>query len=258
MPPFLLRFHRVPGNTLTMSAQYPDRPRLLIPRPEAQAKDFAAAVERAMPGAWAITIAPLMEIRFRPGPVPLRGDTVLVFTSANGVAAFCAASKARGLQAICVGPRTTAAARRAGFDARQGGADAAELVARLAAAPPGARYLHVRGAHAAHDIAGALRGAGHDADRIVLYDQAAIGLPDPVRAALAAGGFGAVTLFSPRSADLLGAGLGHDGLAEKTMLLCLSSAVATRARRFHRGPAPVAETPDAEGMLALLRRLARR
>ncbi|NNU79261.1 uroporphyrinogen-III synthase [Halovulum dunhuangense] len=234
-----------------MSAQHAPRPRLLIPRPAGQAEAFAETVEAEFPGRFEIVAVPLMEIRFRDAPPDMAGVTDLVFSSANGVAGFLRLSAIRGLRAHCVGPATTGAALEAGFRAAMAGASAAELTARLSALPadPGRRFLHLRGAHAAADLAGALRAAGHDAAEAVIYDQVAVPLADEVVHGLRDGLFDTVMLFSPRSARLLAEAAGAAGIPRATRLLCISDAVA---RVFPGHACAVAARPDAAAMLALL------
>jgi len=232
-----------------------DSPNLLIPRPRAQAESFAARIARDMPGRWRCVLAPLIEIRFRAGPVDVGGTDTLIFTSANGVAAYVAAGGAPGLPAVCVGEGTARAARAEGLTAKVAGPDAAALIAALSTGrADGRRYLHVRGAHAAADVAGALRAAGHPASEVVLYDQVALALPDDVAAAASGGGIAGVTLFSPRSARLLADALSGPVLPPDCVRFCLSPAVARAAGALGPGRIEIAVDPSADSMLALLRK----
>ncbi|MBD3624639.1 MAG: uroporphyrinogen-III synthase [Rhodobacteraceae bacterium] len=236
-----------------------DSPNLLIPRPRAQAEAFAARIARDMPSRWRCALAPLIEIRFRAGPVDAGDADTLIFTSANGVAAYVAAGGAPGLPAVCVGEGTALAARAEGLTARVAGPDAAALIAALTTGrADGRRYLHVRGAHAAADVAGALRAAGRHANEVVLYDQAARSLPGDVIAALTDGGFAGVTLFSPRSARLLAEALSGPVLPPDCVRFCLSPAVAQAAGALGPGRIEIAADPSADSMLALLRKTAAR
>ena len=178
---------------------------LVLTRPEAQGRDFAAALAARCPGRFAVIYAPLMEIAPVPVPVDLAGIGGLAFTSANGVRAFMAAvpEGAPGRTAWCVGDLTAAAARAAGLTAVSADGDLPALVALIRArAPRGAgAILHVRGRHAAGDLVAALAAAGLPARAAELYDQRALPLGPEGWAALAAGGV--ATAFSPRTARLL-------------------------------------------------------
>ncbi len=232
-----------------------DSPNLLIPRPRAQAEAFAARIAQDMPGRWQCILAPLIEIRFRSGPVDVGDADTLIFTSANGVAACAASGAVPDLPAICVGEGTARAARAAGLSTEVAGPDAAALIAALTTGRAGARrYLHIRGAHAAADVAGALRAAGHQASEVVLYDQVARALPDDVAAAAYGGGIAGVTLFSPRSARLLANALPGRVLPPASVRFCLSPAVARAAGALGPGTIEIAADPSADSMLALLRK----
>ncbi|WP_233417114.1 uroporphyrinogen-III synthase [Halovulum marinum] len=236
-----------------------DKPGLLIPRPAAQANAFAARVAAALPGRWRCVVAPLIEIRFRKVEADADDADTLVFTSANGVAAWIAAGGRRDRPAICVGAATARAARAAGLAAEVAGPDAPGLIATLTARRPGAgRYLHLRGAHAAADVAGALRAAGHPAREVVIYDQTAVPLPGAVADGLTGGGFGGVTLFSPRSARLLEEALNRRPMDTAVRRFCLSPEVARAARPLGGGEIAVAAAPTAEAMLRLLAETAAR
>ncbi|MEM9640623.1 MAG: uroporphyrinogen-III synthase [Pseudomonadota bacterium] len=229
-----------------MDRQQPRR--ILVPRPAAAGARFAQAVEQAMPERWECVLAPILEIRLRPLTHMSAGG--VVFTSANGVAAWSAAQNTCG-RAYCVGPQTTRAATTAGFDAREYGSTAQDLAAAMRAEPP-ARLVHVRGAHVRGDLAGALRAAGHQVDEVIGYDQNPVPLPTPVLTDLGSGAFSAVTLFSPRSARLLVEAAPN--LHRQTRLLCLSDAVAAATGRAP-GQCIVAPQPNRAGMLSALCRL---
>lgn len=179
---------------------------LVLTRPEAQGRDFAAALEARRPGRFRFLSAPLMEIvPVAAAAVDLTGIGGLAFTSANGVRAFADARPERGLTAWCVGDLTAAAARAAGFAAMSADGDLAALAALIAAGHPRAAgaILHIRGRHAAGDLVAALAGRGVAARAAEIYDQRPRPLGEAAWAALAGGGV--VAAFSPRTARLLAA-----------------------------------------------------
>ena len=87
--------------------------RALVTRPEEDARAIAA--ELRAQGIETI-LAPMLSIVQRRDPkIDLSGIQALLFTSANGVRAFAAASGARDLPVFAVGDATAGAARNAGF-----------------------------------------------------------------------------------------------------------------------------------------------
>jgi uroporphyrinogen-III synthase len=177
---------------------------LLLTRPEAQSLGFAEAVETALPGRFRPVVAPLIDIAFRRGEIDLGGAEALLFTSANGVAAFAAVSPRRDLPALCVGEMTAEAARGIGFEARAAGGDVTDLfrLARAAHRPGGGVLVHVRGRHAAGDLVGWLAADGVPARAAELYDQRALPIAGEAADLLAAGAVAAAAFFSPRTARL--------------------------------------------------------
>lgn len=225
-------------------------PPLVVTRPEPQAGRFAAEVAARLPGRFDIRRAPVLEIvPLQPDRLVLDGVEGLVFTSRHAVARLAALTPRRDLPAWCVGEATAQAARAAGFAARAAAGDAGALAGLIAAeAPPGARFLHVRGRHVAADLAGLLRGTGRALAEVVVYDQRPLPLPGEVRGLLTGTRRGVVTLFSPRTARLLAAQLPEGRLTP----LCLSAAVARALGPWGPEPALVARSPDMGAMLDAL------
>ena len=102
------------------------KPRLLLTRPHPGAAQFLDRLSPALrDGA---VISPLIEIAPTGVGVDLAPFAGVIFTSANGVAH---APKGDGRPAFCVGPQTTAAAAKAGWQAQMAGLDAQALIATL-------------------------------------------------------------------------------------------------------------------------------
>ena len=236
-----------PGMAPDNPAHTPETaPILLITRPHAQGARFAAACATRL-GPVETILAPVLDIVPRPGGIRLEGVRGLIFTSENGVRAFVAVCDRRDLPAWCVGARTGARARASGMAARAAAGDAASLTARLQAEAPRTPLLHLRGAHAAADIAAQLTAAGLPTRAAIAYDQLARPLTAPARAALAGVRPVMAPVFSPRSAALLA-----DAAAAATAPLhpvAISPAAARewRARR-PQDPIRVADRPDADAM----------
>lgn len=226
---------------------------LILTRPKAQSETFAAEVAHRLPGRFTPLVAPLLEIAFTPRPLDLGGVGFLLFTSANGVEAFAAASPDRSLPALCVGAMTAAAAGNLGFEARSAAGDVAaltDLAASLWRKGDGA-MLHVRGRHAAGDLIGALSARGVPAGSVELYDQVRRPLSDEARAVIARGEAVVVPLFSPRTARLFAAATVDLDLSRATVVALSEAAAAPLAG----GRRLVATTPGREGMLDALARV---
>ena len=221
-----------------MSTDAPSPPPVLLTRPRAASDRVARTLAPLR-----CVISPLLAYECS-GQAPAADG--LLFTSAQGVAAWVAAGGRTGRPAWCVGPRTAAAARVAGFGPVAHAADVAGL-ARLVPddAPP---LVHARGRHIAGDLAGALRARGLTVAEAVLYEAVPRPLSGAARTAIRAGPVVA-PVYSPRSARLLGnewprAALGH------MVAVALSAAVA---EALPVPPVAVARAPEGEAMLEAIR-----
>lgn len=107
------------------------RPTLLLTRPLAQSRRFAAEFAARYGADWPVVISPLLEIVTVPAEVP--PAPVVVFTSESAVAPFAALSPAAGRRAWCVGPRTAKVAEAAGFVPILGPGEAQGLVRAILA-----------------------------------------------------------------------------------------------------------------------------
>jgi uroporphyrinogen-III synthase len=231
---------------------------ILLFRPEAEAADFAAALEARWPGRFRAVPAPPFAIEPLPAAVDLEGVQGLAFTSAHAVAALAAQRAPAGLPAWCVGSRTAAAARAAGLAAVSADGDVAALARLVAVASrPGAgAVLYLRGRHAAGDLAARLRAAGVAVRECVVYDQPERPLPAVARGLLAAGGADVLTFFSARGARLFAAEARTAGWPlAGTVAVSIASGVDAGLEGLGLGQRVVAARPDREGMLAAIARL---
>lgn len=232
-------------------------PCLFLTRPEADSARFARAAREA---GWRgeVLIAPLLRIALTPPPATdLDAARTLVATSQHAIAALVATTTRRDWPIWCVGPRTAEAARNAGFGTvHDGCGDAQSLRAALLDAALAEPVLHLRGTHAAMDIAAELNAAGIATDACRVYEQIAQPLSDAGRRRLAQGGDLVIPVFSPRSAHLVVAVL-RDAAAPEARLhvLAISEAALNAARGMEWGSALVADRPDATAMLAALGRV---
>lgn len=235
-------------------------PCLFLTRPRDESARFADDARQA---GWRgeVVCAPLLRIETLPVPQEvLAGARSLIVTSQHAVTALAGASARRDWPIWCVGPRTAQAARAAGFaQVHVAGGDAVSLRAALIADPPRQPVLHLRGTHAAMDIAAELCAQGIDAQARLVYRQEALGLPDEAAARVARGGDLVLPVFSPRSARLLVASLAPlRPDAAHLHLLAISAAARDAAlagpdngaRGLVWRGVHVAVRPDAPAMLA--------
>lgn len=219
---------------------------ILVTRPAPSGSDFARDLRARLGVRAEVVVAPLMRIE-GVGSLPDLDDVgALVFTSRNGVAAYAARTARRDIPAVCVGDATARAAREAGMAAVSAAGAAADLLALITARGAAGRYLHVRGDHAAADVAGHLRAAGIEADEAVLYRQVACPLPARAGALLAGHAPVIVPLFSPRSARIF---LGAGPFAAPLRVVAMSENVARELLDAPIAELRVAARPDVPAML---------
>jgi len=223
----------------------------LVTRPREQAEELAAALR--VRGIEPV-LEPLVEIRFLDdgahvlAPL-LDGAQALLFTSANGVRAFAAASARRDLPALAVGDATAAAARAAGFtDVASAGGNVADLalLAEQRLRPEGGALLHAAAHEVAGDLGGALAAHGYAVRRAVLYrSEPAQSLSAGTTRLLREGGLAAAIFFSPRTAATfvrLVRAAGLEAPCRAVIAVALSAAVAEKLevswRALHVASAP--------------------
>lgn len=221
-------------------------PIVLITRPEPDGDEFAAML-RAQPGGdLAMVHSPILRITPR-GAVPdVTGYRWLIFTSRNGVRHFAAGSARRDVPAYAVGDATADEARALGIEAISCSGDARDLLARIKADGAQGPMLHLRGEHAAADIAGALSAAGIETDQAVLYAQEPAPLSAAARACLMGDTPVIAPVFSPRSAAAL---FGEMRPTAPIVVLAISAAAAARVPEAVVGGIVIADRPDTPGML---------
>ena len=225
-------------------------PTILITRPEPGGSRFIATL-RALPGGdLPVILSPVLQIRPEGALPDLEGVRWLIFTSQNGVFRFAELSARRDIPAYAVGDATEQAAEAAGMRAISCAGDARDLLAQITrdcqAGRAAGPMLHLRGSHAAADVAGALRAAGIMASDAVLYSQAHMPLNDAAHACLAGRGSVIAPVFSPRSAEALAA---DASIKAPLVVLAISQAAADRIPQGAARAFVVADRPDAAAML---------
>ncbi len=226
---------------------------VIITRAEPGNSETAARVEeRGLP----YLKAPMLTLQASGHELPdLSGVQGVLFTSANGVRAFCAASERRDVTAWCVGPATLEEARSSGFTVRKHGDGNAQDLAELVigqAAPEAGTLLHVANSAAAGNLADTLRGAGFETVFAPLYDAVAtFELAAPVQNALRGGAACAVLIHSAKGAEAFGA-LTKEADCAGHHLVAVSAAAARplMSRTFEQ--VHLAERPNEEALMAAL------
>lgn len=232
--------------------------RVLVTRPAADAEALVA--ELAARGHEAL-VEPLIVIKPAAPELPLDLDGVqaLMFTSANGVRAFTAVEKARGLPVFAIGDATAETARGAGFAEVENAAgtveDLVELVAR-GCDPAAGSLFHGAGSRVAGDLKGSLEKAGFTVRRVVLYDARPVqSLSEAARSALRKGRLDAVVFFSPRTAGTfvrLVAQHALEAACGRCHAVCLSAAVAQELAALDWAGVQVAARPERQALLESL------
>jgi uroporphyrinogen-III synthase len=224
----------------------PPRPaRIWITRAEPGASRTAA---RLRDMGFDPVVRPLLQVEPLSTSIPdLDRFAALVFTSANGVAAFAALTARRNRPVFAVGDATAQAARDAGFCAVRSAAGDLTALARLIAAELNdAALLAPQAETPAGDLGAALTEA--DARGIRLHPLAVYRTIPTEAAAPAA--FDAVLIHSPRAAKALAAL--EISEPDPTVAVCISTAaaepLAERSFAF-----AVSERPDETSLLATLK-----
>jgi uroporphyrinogen-III synthase len=202
------------------------RPVILLTRPEASSHRMAKLLAVAFGDRLDVCISPLMEIVLDPRLPSLEGIRTLIFTSANGVAAYVAAHGPKSLPCYTVGDATARAAMAAGLQATSAGGDADALIARIKQDNPAVPMLHVRGAHARGDIPERLGAVGIPVTHAIVYHQNALTLTEEAKALLDGERPVILPLFSPRSAALMGSA----PVSAKVYAVAMSDATACENR----------------------------
>ena len=217
---------------------------VILTRPKTQSDNFAAQIAARWAEPLNIVISPLMRII----PLTPRIDALdeVIFTSAHGVEAAERLKVPKGTPAWCVGNKTGALAREAGFVPRVGPGDADGLVAMIIAAKPKGRLVHLRGKHTRGAVKDRLCDAGLDCEERVAYDQQAQMLNKEAEMALSGQKPIIFPLFSPRTATILS---GQGPFFAPLHVIALSKQVEEALSGDAVQQVTVAERPDGPAML---------
>lgn len=238
--------------------------RVLVTRPRPDAERFA---ERLAAQGHEVLIEPLFEIvnlEDATAQIDLSDIQALLFTSANGVRAFCSAFAPRlpqdlDLRVFAVGDASARTAEECGFRAIESAdGDVVDLTALVTRRldPTQGGLFHAAGSKVAGDLKGGLEAAGFRFRRVVLYETCALqALSAETQGQFRSGEIDAVTFFSPRTAKsfvrlIAAAGLGD--YLEATIAVCLSAAVKEELEPLRWNSVLVAARPTQADVLVLL------
>lgn len=237
--------------------------RILVTRPE---PDAQATRERLAALQIEAEIAPLMTRQTLGANLPRPdGFAAMALTSTNALRALQdlgALAPWRDIPVFAVGDRTAHEARQLGFaqvTAADGTLDS--LATSIALARLDGPVLYPAGRHLSGDLAGALAPHGLMVITVPVYEMVAeTSLADPARTGLAAGRYGAVLVYSRRTAEIFCAltdNLIDTAARRKLPVICLSENVAQPLLQAHFSRVLLADHPSEEAMLAVTLAFAR-
>ena len=180
----------------------PQRPTLLLTRPQKDAQAFAQEILSHQPAAQilispGLTITPI-------GTLPdLSAYAAVVFTSRHAVACFVHAPIPKKMTCFAVGEATAEAAKKLGFSVINSAGAAQDLILLVQKTGAAGPLIHPHGQHARGQIAAILTKKGIPWAECVIYDQIETPLSVQARALLTQPQALLVPVFSPRSARLL-------------------------------------------------------
>ena len=180
----------------------PQRPTLLLTRPQKDAQAFAQEVLSHQPAAQ-ILISPVLTIT-PIGTLPdLSAYAAVVFTSRHAVACFVHAPIPKKMTCFAVGEATAEVAKKLGFSVINSAGAAQDLILLVQKTGAAGPLIHPHGQHARGQIATTLTKKGIPCAECVIYDQIETPLSIQARALLTQPQALLVPVFSPRSARLL-------------------------------------------------------
>ena len=232
--------------------------RLLLTRPIRDSRALAKII-RAL--GFKSVIAPILDISILEGSKLNCNDVAaLAMTSANGVRAFSERSGRRDFAVYAVGDSTAWAAQQFGFSnvfsAAGNVSDLADLIIKSVDPDMGV-ILHPAATHVAGKLKERLVEAGLKYRREIIYESVtATDFSPKISNMIKAGQIDGVLLFSPRTSFSFKFLINKAGLSQNLKSMrayCLSPAVATNVRSLPLLEICIAENPDQESLLKLLR-----
>ena len=227
---------------------------VLVTRPRAEGKAFAAALTNRFGARVRPVVAPLIAPRYLSPPIPAQDYAAVVFTSAQAVEGARRLGVPLPRLAWCVGPKTATVAAEAGFQTRSADGDANSLAQAILSDPPNGRILYLRGVDTRGNLLEMLHSFGINADVAIVYSQDPQPLTDDARALLSLPVDVIVPLFSPRTATLFRQALPPE-VAARLHVAAMSASVAAAMDGLALAALVVASQPDAPAMLTAVESL---
>jgi uroporphyrinogen-III synthase len=224
-------------------------PSILLTRPAPAADRFARSLRARFGVKIRIVISPLLSPRLLSPAVPAGPFAAVVFTSETGVAGYRQVSADTRIPAWCVGNRTAAAAREAGFETRSAEGDLDALTEAIRHSRLTGPLLYARGRETAGNLEERLRSLNIAVTEVVVYEQQARPLLPMASALLAEDHLVVVPLFSPRTAALFCAEPVVRMRSAPLLIAALGPAVASACTAAQAQQTVCAARPDAEAML---------
>lgn len=228
-------------------------PRILVTRSQPGAQSTAAALSDR---GYKAIVEPLISVEPIDAVAP--EYDALAFTSVNGVRRFQAMAPEREVSVWCVGERTAAEARAAGYrDVRSADGDVSALAAKISdEVRPSARILHAGNEESRGDLVGQLRTRGFSAILLPVYRTRAASDPGPELARMLSGenAIDGILVHSPKAAAVL-AGFLRASPAPAEMRVAAISQQAVLKLSGLVGEVAIANSPNEDALLAALDRL---
>ncbi len=230
----------------------PQRPTLLLTRPQKDAQAFAQEILSHQPTAQ-ILISPVLDIT-PIGTLPdLSAYAAVLFTSRHAVACFAHVPIPRKMICFAVGEATADAAKKLGFYVISSAGASQDLILSVQKTGAGGPLIHPHGQHTRGQIAATLTKKGIPCAECVIYDQIKMPLSVQARTLLAQPQALLVPVFSPRSARLLQP---YGPLPQGSEIIAISKTVAACFSTQAHIKKTVVRCPNCSAMLkAVLSRL---
>ena len=197
---------------------------------------------------------PIQKIDFLPSLSKVNKNSVLIFTSANGLRA---AKKHNLINKKCfvVGANTKKIAVSFGYDVLGFSKDQENLLKLIKSKKPTESMVHIRGKHTVGNLCDALKRNQFSCLDIIGYNQEPLKIKKQNLQQIHSGRPVILTIFSSRSAELLQSNLDLTGFN----VIAISEAVAKIVTGVELGELVISKKPDLNSMqeatLAILRRL---
>tara|TARA_A200000159_G_scaffold134219_1_gene132716 strand:- start:202 stop:939 length:738 start_codon:yes stop_codon:yes gene_type:complete len=197
---------------------------------------------------------PIQKINFLPSLSKVNKNSVLIFTSANGLRA---AKKHNLINKKCfvVGANTKKIAVSFGYDVLGFSKDQENLLKLIKSKKPTESMVHIRGKHTVGNLCDALKRNQFSCLDIIGYNQEPLKIKKQNLQKIHSGRPVILPIFSSRSAELLQSNLDLTGFN----IIAISEAVAKIVTGVELGELVISKKPDLNSMqeatLAILRRL---